>query len=169
MLHVLLDDAPFADVTFVFSDGATLKAHRPILMRRSERFNALFSGVMVESRDGNISVVSAERSTFKALLEYLYTDDIRMDVREDSQLVMSLFLLAHEYAFVRLLRLCEGILIRFLQVENCAEFLDYAEMSALCFVLLLSSLFVPLLFVFTCCHSQQKKAKGIVCSMYMYV
>jgi hypothetical protein len=127
-MHVLLDDAPFADVTFVFSDGATLKAHRPILMRRSERFNALFSGGMVESRDGNISVVSAERSTFKALLEYLYTDDIRMDVREDSQLVMSLFLLAHEYAFVRLLRLCEGILIRFLQVENCAEFLDYAEM-----------------------------------------
>jgi hypothetical protein len=38
--------------------------------------------------------------------------------------------------------------------------------GAFCF-LLLSSLLVPLLFVFACCHSQQKKS--IVCSMYMYV
>ena len=39
---------------------------------------------------------------------------------------------------------------------------------AFCF-LHLSSLLVPLLFVFTCCHSQQKNKQGIVCSMYMYV
>ncbi len=108
----------------------TVKAHKCILVARSERFKALLLGGMSEScsETGKPIVLNGVReSVFKALLSYIYSDSLLESVRADYQLVMELYIVANEYTLLRLIRLCEGILLRLLEVENAAEFLEFSD------------------------------------------
>ena len=106
-----------------------VKAHKSILIARSERFKALLLGGMSESTQGTKPIVlhGIRESVFKALLIYLYSDTLLTEIRNDYQLIMELYVAANEYTLSRLIRLCEGILLNLLQIENAAEFLEFAQ------------------------------------------
>ena len=133
----LFESSLFSDVEFqVVADDAiknryvTIKAHKFVLVSRSERFKALLLGGMSESHSENgkpIVLNGVRESVFKALLLYIYSDSLLEDVRNDYQLIMELYVAANEYTLFRLIRLCEGILLRLLEIENAAEFLEFAE------------------------------------------
>ena len=106
-----------------------IKAHKSILIARSERFKALLLGGMSESTQGikPILLHGIRESVFQALLIYLYSDTLLPEIRNDYQLIMELYVTANEYTLSRLIRLCEGILLNLLQIENAAEFLEFAQ------------------------------------------
>ena len=128
---------PFSDVVFeiVTEDRSEsdskhfVKAYKSLLAQRSDRFKALFYGGMSEATMGSkpILIYGTNENTFRALLEYLYSDSICVARRSDHNLIMELLVLGNEYMLDRLVRLCEGILLRLLEVENSAEFLDFAD------------------------------------------
>jgi WD40 repeat protein len=131
---------PFTDVTFEIVTEETessaegsgkifVRAHKSLLAQRSDRFKALFYGGMSEASMGSspIAIYGTNEKTFRALLEYLYSDSINVVSRNDHYLIMELLVLGNEYMLNRLVRLCEGILLRLLEIENSAEFLDFAD------------------------------------------
>lgn len=69
----LLDCGDFADVTFIISD-ARIKGHKCILASRSSFFKNMFTVGMRESEESVISVQDISLTTFKKLLEFIYSD-----------------------------------------------------------------------------------------------
>ena len=63
------------DVTFVVG-GERLRAHALILCARSEVFRHMLSGSMCEARSREVTVVD-DATTFRALLRFIYTDDLQ--------------------------------------------------------------------------------------------
>ena len=75
----LLDDPTSVDVTFVVNNER-IPAHRTILAARSTYFRTMFSSGMKEAQDGNdIIVQDTSPAAFRAMLLYLYTDELAFD------------------------------------------------------------------------------------------
>ena len=108
----LLDNGALSDVTFLV-DGESIAAHRAILSARSEYFHAMFRvGGMSESRSGSeaspIHIPSADRASFKRMLEFLYTNTVR-DLPDCSAVeTIALLSLATEY----LMKVRQGLRMR---------------------------------------------------------
>jgi speckle-type POZ protein len=65
-----------ADVTFVVA-GEHIRAHSHILSARSEVFERQLNGYMRESVTKEIRIDDYDAGTFKALLKFIYTDDLQ--------------------------------------------------------------------------------------------
>ena len=75
----LLDDPTSVDVTFVVNNER-IPAHRTILAARSTYFRTMFSSGMKEAQEGNdIIVQDTSPAAFRAMLLYLYTDELAFD------------------------------------------------------------------------------------------
>lgn len=74
LLHFLMESTS-SDVTFIV-EGAPIKAHSQILSARSEVFSRQFNGYMRESVSKEVVVEDCDVATFKALLTFVYTDDL---------------------------------------------------------------------------------------------
>ena len=75
----LLDDPTRVDVTFVVNNER-IPAHRIILAARSTYFRTMFSSGMKEAQEGNdIIVQDTSPAAFRAMLLYLYTDELAFD------------------------------------------------------------------------------------------
>lgn len=66
----LFDSEKGTDVIFVLN-GAELRAHRCVLMIRSEYFDRMFSTDTQEKRDGIVEVPDFEPNVFKIMLEFI--------------------------------------------------------------------------------------------------
>uniref|UniRef100_A0A0D9X9Y2 BTB domain-containing protein n=1 Tax=Leersia perrieri TaxID=77586 RepID=A0A0D9X9Y2_9ORYZ len=75
----LLDSADGSDVSFVVG-GETFPAHRAVLAARSPVFKAELFGCMAEATSSCITLHEIEPVTFRALLRFIYTDDLREDI-----------------------------------------------------------------------------------------
>jgi hypothetical protein len=77
-MEALLNGAATADVTFVVDD-TRIQAHRAILAARSEYFRAMLTSGFSEGQGiaHEISISDTTPEAFKALLRYLYTDELR--------------------------------------------------------------------------------------------
>ena len=77
-MAALLDDDSLSDVTFVVGD-TRIHAHRVILIARSEYFRAMLTSGFSEGQKGSskeITIGDTTPEAFKALLRYLYTDEL---------------------------------------------------------------------------------------------
>jgi speckle-type POZ protein len=63
------------DVSFVVG-GETFHAHRALLAARSPVFMAELFGPMLEARASSITLHDIDAGTFKAMLRFIYTDDL---------------------------------------------------------------------------------------------
>lgn len=70
-----LDSGKTTDVTF-HVEGVPIKAHAAILCARSEVFEKLLSGSMIESQTREVTLDDCSALAFKALLKFLYSDDL---------------------------------------------------------------------------------------------
>jgi hypothetical protein len=86
----MLEQDDHADVSFKFSDGTSVRAHRAILSIRSpvvycyylffnfffinfQVFAAMFAHQTTEARDGRVQIEDIPVAVFKLLLSYIYT------------------------------------------------------------------------------------------------
>merc|ERR1712228_762067 len=117
-LLAFLDTGKNSDVV-IHVEGEAIKAHSQILSSRSEVFDKLLNGGMCESVSKEIRIEDCSALAFKALLRFLYTDDLSCmeeAMPKDSSSstsvcratwLQSVLAASHKYALPRLQAWCE--------------------------------------------------------------
>jgi hypothetical protein len=100
-IRALVNDEEFSDVTFMI-ENQCIYAHRAILSQRSEHFAAMFRSGMRESVERVIPIPGISRHAFLLLLEYLYTDSVKIEVEH----AIELYTAADLYHMDRLRDMC---------------------------------------------------------------
>jgi hypothetical protein len=103
-IRALVNDEEFSDVTFMIENGP-IYAHRAILSQRSEHFAAMFRSGMRESSERVIPIPAISRQAFLLLLEYLYTDSVKVEVEH----AIELYTAADLYHLDRLRDMCRYV------------------------------------------------------------
>ena len=77
-----MNDTKHTDVTFVV-EGEQITGHRGLLAARSQYFQTLLGGPFREGQSGKpIEIKDASASAFRAVLGYLYTDELSFDTAD---------------------------------------------------------------------------------------
>ena len=120
----MVDDETLSDVTFLV-EGNPVYAHKLMLMRCSY-FRALFLGSMKESTMETIRIEQVSHPIFLQVLEYLYTDQLRIPLES----AMDLFEAADLFCIPRLKTMCEKRMLQSINVENAASIFYAADMHS---------------------------------------
>ncbi|KAI4384495.1 hypothetical protein MLD38_002644 [Melastoma candidum] len=133
-LKNLLGSEVGCDVTFVVGDEK-FRAHKLILAARSHVFRAQFFGLIGDRNIDEVVVEDVEPSIFKAMLQFIYTDDLP-NIREITGstsshtsiiVVQHLLAAADRYNLDRLKILCEAKLCEEISPDTVATTLALAE------------------------------------------
>ena len=114
-LRSMVNNPMLSDVTFVV-EGREIHAHK-LLLIRCEYFQSLFLGSMMESTLSQIPIEQVRYSVFLSLLEYLYTDHVRIPLSS----AMELFEAADLFMIPRLKTICEKRMLQSISVSNAAS------------------------------------------------
>ncbi|KAF0901307.1 hypothetical protein E2562_039233 [Oryza meyeriana var. granulata] len=129
-LGKLLQTKEGADVTFDVM-GETFSAHKLMLAMRSPVFKAELCGLLKESGTQPITVMDMQPAVFKALLHFIYTDQLPttrgFERGDNCEMIRHLLVAADRYAVDRLKLLCQGVLCKNLNVQNVATTLVLAD------------------------------------------
>ncbi|CAM0958004.1 unnamed protein product [Alopecurus aequalis] len=128
-LRGLLETGSGADATFEVA-GEKFAAHRWLLAARSPAFSAELlerSG----TADGVVSVDKMEPQVFKALLYFMYTDELSLPEtttkQEELAFAQHMLVAAHRYKMERLKLICEKRLCKSIDVGTAANILALVE------------------------------------------
>ncbi|NWS77443.1 RHBT3 protein, partial [Crotophaga sulcirostris] len=110
-LRLFFNTPILADVIFKIQ-GATVPAHRAVLVARCEVMAAMFNGNYLEANSILVPVYGVSKDTFLSFLEYLYTDSC---CPASILQAMSLLICAEMYQVMRLQHICELYIITQLQ------------------------------------------------------
>ncbi|KAM9367963.1 rho-related BTB domain-containing protein 3 [Phaethornis superciliosus] len=110
-LRLFFNTPVLADVIFKVQ-GATVPAHRAVLVARCEVMAAMFNGNYLEANSVLVPVHGVSKDTFLSFLEYLYTDSC---CPASILQAMSLLICAEMYQVMRLQHICELYIITQLQ------------------------------------------------------
>ena len=125
----MIDNDEYSDVLFRLDDGV-VHAHKMILSNRCEFFAAMFRSGMRETIEGEITLPNVSKKVFLALMEYVYTDSVVMEV----DVAVDLFKLADIYGLERLTNICVSVVKRNLNTLNATSILQHATDEA-CFTI----------------------------------
>ncbi|CAN0532052.1 unnamed protein product, partial [Ectocarpus sp. 12 AP-2014] len=120
-LRDMVNSELLSDVTFIV-EGTPVHAHK-VLCMRCTYFRAMLTGEMKESRAKTITLPDVRRPIFLALLEYLYTDELDVEL----EVAMELFQAADQFGVDRLKRMCESTMLASIEVENAASIFHAAD------------------------------------------
>lgn len=104
-------------------EGKYVYAHRIILAKRCEHFCAMFSSGMRESVEREIRIPNISYAVFLMLMEYIYTDSVRISVEH----AVDLYIVADLYQLVRLKDMCVMVIRRNINTENATILLQNAN------------------------------------------
>mmetsp|Transcript_88030 Transcript_88030/g.247419 ORF Transcript_88030/g.247419 Transcript_88030/m.247419 type:complete len:510 (+) Transcript_88030:40-1569(+) len=121
-LRSFLNEQKLSDVTFIV-EGKPVYAHKLLCMRCSY-FRAMFEGQMREAQQNTITINNISHRAFLALLEYLYTDEVEINM----EIAMDLFVAADQFGVERLKRLCEKKILTSINIDSAATILQAANM-----------------------------------------
>eukprot|EP00536_Pseudo-nitzschia_multiseries_P017830 jgi/Psemu1/264537/estExt_Genewise1Plus.C_18540006 len=121
-MRALVNDEEFSDITFLVEDQP-IYAHRAILAQRCEHFAAMFRSGMRESLEPTVPMVDISRTVFLLLLEYIYTDAVKIDVN----CAIGLYIAADIYQLDRLREMCCTVVRRNLNAENSGPLVQTAD------------------------------------------
>jgi len=122
-LKKLVNNEELSDVSFLL-EGKVVYAHK-VLCSRCEYFRAMFLNNMKESKQTTPIVInSLTHRAFLLLLEYLYSDDVEIDV----DVAMDLFVAADQCGVDRLKALCERKINDSLDDGNVCAFFIASDM-----------------------------------------
>jgi speckle-type POZ protein len=125
----LLDQTDGTDVSFTV-DGQKFPAHRAVLAARSPVLRAELFGSMAEATMSSITLHDITPATFKAMLRFIYTDELPAEAEPgDSSVEMfqNLLAAADRYALDRLKFICAEKLRAKVSVDTVATILASAE------------------------------------------
>ncbi|CAO2184336.1 unnamed protein product [Urochloa humidicola] len=128
-LGQLLDCNVTSDVSFIVK-GEKFQAHRAILAARSQVFQAELYGSMADATSPSITLQEIEPVTFRAMLRFIYTDEIPEDdeLGESlSEMMHHLLAAADRYALDRLKLICAQKLWNIMSVDTFASTLACAD------------------------------------------
>ena len=117
----LVNDEEFSDVTFMV-ENEPVYAHKALLAQRSNHFAAMFRSGMRESTERVIPIPNMSRAVFLLLMEYLYTDAVKIDLEH----AVGLYIAADLYNLDRLRDMCCFVVRRNLNPENSGPLLEAA-------------------------------------------
>ncbi len=123
----LYNDSTTSDLTILLgSKREIFHAHRCILSVRSEVFHTMFTSNMKETSKGELMITDYESNVIKAMLSYLYTDDLpdKVFMNDYSPALMSI---AVKYQILGIISFCEEHFCNCLQVENALSVLKFAD------------------------------------------
>jgi N-acetylneuraminic acid mutarotase len=118
----LIDNPEFSDIKIIVQ-GKYIHCHRAILACQCERFRALLSAGMKESRENEIIIDDWSYEAYYALITYIYTGKLPSDCSRVDELLG----LADQYTFDPLKSLTEKILINSIEVDNACHLLTIAD------------------------------------------
>jgi len=118
----MVNDPQFSDVTFIVDDRE-IYAHRSILASRCEHFDAMFRSGMRESHESRIPLPNVSYDVFLLILEYLYTDSVKIDIQH----AVELYIVAEFYQIDRLKEMSTLVVKRNLNGDNAADLLQAAH------------------------------------------
>ena len=123
----LINDSTLSDVTFIVEgrEESPIYAHK-LLLVRCPYFESLFLGSMRESRESTIRIEQVSHNIFLSVLEYLYTDRVRISVSN----AMELFQAADLFCIPRLKTMCEKRMLQAITVENAAAIFHASEVHS---------------------------------------
>lgn len=122
-MRALVNDDRFADVTFTVEDQP-IYAHRAILAQRCEHFAAMFRNGWKENAErAVIPIPDISRAVFLLLLEYIYTDSVKVELEH----AVELYIAADLYQLERLRDMCCTVVRRNLNAENAGPLLQSAS------------------------------------------
>lgn len=110
-----------SDVVFIV-EGKTVHAHKLMLVR-CNYFRAMLTGSMMESQSSTIHLEDMSYKVFLSILEYLYTDGVRIEVEN----AMELFAAADLFGIPRLQGMCERKILQSIHPENAATIFHAAD------------------------------------------
>ncbi|XP_076904517.1 BTB/POZ and MATH domain-containing protein 4-like [Bidens hawaiensis] len=139
---MLLDNMEGSDVIFNVA-GETFHAHKLVLATRSHVFRSNFFDQ--DEDDHEIVITDMEPRVFKAMLHFIYSDEINEDELAASSeshvadtLSAKLLAAADEYDLCRLKRMCESLICKDISVNSVGRILAIAdtnhamELKAIC-------------------------------------
>ncbi|KAG8087887.1 hypothetical protein GUJ93_ZPchr0010g10499 [Zizania palustris] len=130
----LLHSLQGTDVSFVVG-GEKFPAHRAVLAARSPVFLAQLLGNMSESTS-RITLRDIEPATFRALLRFIYTDElagdhgVELEAGSPTDALTRLLVAADRYALDRLKLMCAQKLVDSMTAETVADILACAETNS---------------------------------------
>jgi len=119
----MIENPLYSDVDIILDDGK-IPAHKIILCGRSEFFKGMFSHGMKEALD-NKAVLHKKKKEILPLIEYLYCDSVLSAT--DITGIEILLPVAHEYNIQSLISICEGILLKEINIENAFDIITLAD------------------------------------------
>ncbi|CAL5005190.1 unnamed protein product [Urochloa decumbens] len=128
-LGFLLESDAGTDVSFIVK-GETIQAHRAILAARSPVFQAELFGTMSDATSPSITLQDMEPEVFKAMLVFVYTDELPEDEEfgdSVTDMMQHLLAAADRYALDRLKLMCARKLWNIISVDAFASTLACAE------------------------------------------
>lgn len=122
-LKEMLNDEEYSDVTFVV-EGRPVYALRAVLAKRCEHFAAMFRSGMRECAEGaRIPIPALTHAVFLLILEYLYTDAVKVELEH----AVELYLASDLYQLEALRDMCCVVVRRSIGPENAAYLLQTAH------------------------------------------
>lgn len=119
----MLNDEEYSDVTFVV-EGRPVYALRAVLGKRCEHFAAMFRSGMRECEEGaEIPIPNMSYAVFLLILEYLYTDTVKIDLEH----AVELYIASDLYQLATLREMCCVVVRRSVGSENAAYLLQSAH------------------------------------------
>ena len=113
----LLESSNNSDVTFIVQ-GERIKAHKTVLVARSNYFESMFNSTMKESATGEIEVPDADPAAFKGMLQYLYGGSSPKDLDD---VALDLYALSDKYGLKELQEVCESHILANLDAHNVVD------------------------------------------------
>ncbi|KAK3089148.1 hypothetical protein FSP39_001273 [Pinctada imbricata] len=113
----------FVDVTLEVQ-GYFFKCHKVILCAASDYFDIMFSSGMLEEGNDNICLQGVDHVIMDLILEYIYTEKLDINVTNADIMIST----AVYFQMPSLQDLCEMFLSDNLDVENCCDVIQLAEL-----------------------------------------
>jgi hypothetical protein len=115
--ELLFGEAFLSDIKFKVGE-VTLPAHRSIISSRSAYVRSLIDGQFAESKKPVVKLNYPDSDSWKAVMEFLYTDHAPIGLDEDDCDPMPVLELANEYGLPRLISLCELYVTKMVEVAT---------------------------------------------------
>jgi len=123
-LRNMVNGEALSDIIFIVEDRP-IHAHKVLLMR-SPYFQAMFLGPMMESSQSEIRLEQVSYDIFLLLLEYLYTDTVRIPL----DAAMDLFAAANQFSLPRLQAMCEKKMLESITIGSAATIFLAADLHS---------------------------------------
>ena len=133
----------FCDVVLSTEDGEEFSVHRLVLASVSAYFRAMFLTDMKESHQTNITIRGVESQALKSLIDFAYTSAMRITFSN----VHSLLSAASLLQFLTVENACYDFLRNSINVNNCLEIWNLADLHGCTELLDLAENFIRANFV----------------------